>query len=99
MLGLKQLERSNWMDKSTSEMVVSFLTYNAQYDLLVMTEVYFFFSQSGHIWKNIIHSSLILQPYKEVGFAISDAIFVLMKLWITITELRELFLELHLRTQ
>ena len=70
----------------SSEVVVRFMSYNAQFDLLTMTEVYFFFAESGRIWKQILHSSLILTPYKDAMQAVCDGIFLLLKLWILIAE-------------
>lgn len=98
-LRLKQMEVSKWVDRKTSHIEVAFMTYNAQFDLLTLTEVYFFFSHSGHIWKNIIHSSILLKPYASTSTAVFDAIFLFMKLWITIDEIREISRELGSMSQ
>lgn len=89
-LRLQQLEVSNWIDRSTSEVMLRFMSYNAQFDILVMTEIWFFFSQSGHTWKDIVHSSLIVNPYRESWSIIVDAIFVLLQVRIFLIEVCEL---------
>merc|ERR1712182_170967 len=58
-----------------------------------MTEVWFLFSHSGHIWKTIVHSSLLLEPYQGAIHFVFDAIFMLCVFRLMIIEMHELLFE------
>merc|ERR1719160_1689291 len=87
---LKQLELEQWLTPATIQITVGFLTYNAHFDLLTMSGVHFFFSRSGHIWKKLVHESLLMQPFSNVGSYIFDTIFVLQLLWLLVVEVMDM---------
>ncbi|CAJ1450924.1 unnamed protein product [Effrenium voratum] len=60
---LRELEETGWLDNTTYRVKVSFLTYNAIYDVLTSTSVHFLFAVSGHIWKQITHRSVNLNAH------------------------------------
>jgi len=72
---LYNLETSDWIDYRTSRVMVSFVIYNENHDVLVMTSVHFFFTQTGKIWKDITHRTIQLRPYASWGVYICDALF------------------------
>merc|ERR1719387_1524325 len=63
---MQQLELSDWLSNSTLQVSVQFMTYNANFDLLSLTGIHFFFSHSGHIWKKVVHSTLELRMHREL---------------------------------
>ena len=85
----RQLEVSDWISNTTVHVSASFLTYNAHYDAITLTDAHFFFSRSGHIWKKIVHSSFFLDNYSTWWIIIWDLLFVLLILRLTVQEIFE----------
>merc|ERR1719191_1616675 len=54
---MRQLEISEWIGNSTVHVAAQFLTYNADFNSLSLTQTHFFFSRTGRLWKKIIHSA------------------------------------------
>eukprot|EP00746_Dinoflagellata_sp_MGD_P039561 gnl/MRDRNA2_/MRDRNA2_19543_c0_seq1.p1 gnl/MRDRNA2_/MRDRNA2_19543_c0~~gnl/MRDRNA2_/MRDRNA2_19543_c0_seq1.p1 ORF type:complete len:949 (+),score=147.50 gnl/MRDRNA2_/MRDRNA2_19543_c0_seq1:147-2849(+) len=86
---LKQLEASGWIDNSTAQVSVKFLTYNAHFDTLTATGIHFHFARSGHIWKTITHTSTFLQLFQTKRVIASDICFLLIIAWLLVSEIKE----------
>jgi len=80
------LEKQKWLDPSTSRIELSFVTYNGHLDILVKTDVHLLFARTGHIWKDITHTSIRLNPYSDYGVYITDILFYAQITWIFFQE-------------
>jgi len=91
---LTDLESSNWLSAMTMEANANFIVYNAHFSTLTYTDIHFFQSRSGHMWRSVTHETLHMLPfgfgYKRVLRITVDAIFVLQLTWILTVELREM---------
>eukprot|EP00931_Biecheleriopsis_adriatica_P048449 TRINITY_DN27989_c1_g1_i1.p1 TRINITY_DN27989_c1_g1~~TRINITY_DN27989_c1_g1_i1.p1 ORF type:complete len:830 (-),score=164.19 TRINITY_DN27989_c1_g1_i1:144-2633(-) len=72
---LQELESSGWLDPNTFHVKVSFLTYNANFDLLALTSIHFTFHRTGHIYKNIVHETAMLKPYEAWYLPVIQGLF------------------------
>mmetsp|Transcript_42193 Transcript_42193/g.98493 ORF Transcript_42193/g.98493 Transcript_42193/m.98493 type:complete len:766 (+) Transcript_42193:75-2372(+) len=69
------LETTGWLAPSTRRWKVSFVTYNADHDILTVTAIHFVLSRSGHIWKEIAFMSLLMQPYANLWGLVWEILF------------------------
>jgi len=89
---LTDLEDTEYFDWNTVRLEVQFLTYNAEYDLLTLTQCIFFQGRSGHLWKRIVHASLSMQSwYADPVLVIMDALFLIQMTYILVVEVREVW--------
>lgn len=88
---LRQMELSNWIDNKTISVGAHFMSYNAHFDVITRTSMMFFFSRSGKMWRKILHSSLVVHPYKDPLTYAWDGIFSVMLISLLIREATEIF--------
>mmetsp|Transcript_51057 Transcript_51057/g.154577 ORF Transcript_51057/g.154577 Transcript_51057/m.154577 type:complete len:785 (-) Transcript_51057:252-2606(-) len=92
---LHRLERERWLNANTYRIFVTFLAYNANYDVLTKTTVHFMFPRSGHIWKEITHRTLVMDPYSGWKNLLYEVLFYCHITFIFLTELKEVAWELR----
>lgn len=88
---LRQMELSNWIDNSTTIVSANFITYNAHFDAMTLSSAMFFFSRSGKIWKQLLHSTFVLDQYKHWLDIFWDSLFCFMGFTVFLEECREIF--------
>jgi len=84
-----------WLTENTKRVEIQMASYNAEYGLISLTGVNFFFNRGGFIHKRVeIQSSwmdLLARPWSElVPMFVVDFIWVISLLYITLSELREI---------
>ena len=72
-------------------MQLTFVTYNADFDMLTSTDIHFVLSRSGRIWKEISFMSLMLSPYGNLWGLVWEILFFGSITTIFIEELLEIF--------
>jgi len=72
---LRDLELSRWLNNRTYRVKVSFMTYNAYYDMLTTTSIHFMFAISGRIFKQITHRSVILEAHSTFESWLYEVLF------------------------
>jgi len=88
---LEDLELSGWINDATVRARISALFYNPHFQLLTLNQVNFYFTRSGHVWKQIINESLTLEPYGWWMNWVFDIIFAACITAIFLSELQEVF--------
>lgn len=88
---LRQLEMTDWINNSTIQLAVNFMTYNAHFGTLTLTEIHFFFSRSGHMWKKIVNGSFFMDSYHSPGVILFDMWFVLTIVYLLVSEMKEMY--------
>ncbi|CAE7225330.1 pkd2 [Symbiodinium pilosum] len=84
------LETSKWINKNTRRWKVSFVTYNADFDILTISSIHFILSRSGRIWKEISFMSLYMSPYANLWGLVWEILFFGSITTIFIEELLEI---------
>lgn len=87
---LRTLEDEQWLSSRAQKVELSFVTYNANLHSLTFTYVNFFFSRTGHIWKQVEPVSIWLQPYHSWVNWISDGFWVAFTLRIFLLETKDI---------
>ena len=59
----------------SSRVQISFVTYNADFDMLTVTNIHFILSRSGRIWKEISFMSLFMSPYGNLWGLVWEILF------------------------
>eukprot|EP00929_Paragymnodinium_shiwhaense_P005243 TRINITY_DN10692_c0_g1_i1.p1 TRINITY_DN10692_c0_g1~~TRINITY_DN10692_c0_g1_i1.p1 ORF type:complete len:719 (-),score=133.38 TRINITY_DN10692_c0_g1_i1:303-2459(-) len=85
-----QLEKDKWIGKDTLRLKVSFSSYNPESDVLCLTSVQFVFPRSGHIFKELTHRSLRLDPYTHWSIHIWECLFYAQVTWMAVMELLDI---------
>jgi len=94
---LRDLEANLWLNSNTYRVVISMLTYNANLDLLTMTNVHFMFARSGHVWKEITNRTFKLLQYDSFEVYLWDILFYLHITLLLVNEVRDILSELRAR--
>lgn len=92
---LRQLELSRWITNATVQVGAHYMSYNAHYDTLTLTGAMFFFSRSGKMWKEVLHSTFALHQWEDASQIFWDVLFVAMLLSLIFTEAKELMQAVH----
>ncbi|CAJ1333623.1 unnamed protein product [Effrenium voratum] len=86
---IQSLEASDWLNSETQHWKLTLVTYNPDYDILVVTGIHFQLSRSGRIWKNITFMSLKMQPYANLWSLCWEILFFGSIMTIFVEELWE----------
>jgi len=85
------MEGLDWITPLTTKVELTIPVYNAEFGLHTLVAVNFYFSRSGHIWKEIMPLSCYAEWYRKWYYVIYDIIWVLCLLSLFKTELIEVF--------
>jgi len=92
------LEMTGWITRSTRRWKLSFVTYNAEFDILTVTNIHFILSRSGRIWKEMSFMSFFMSPYDHPGAGLVwEILFFGVITSIFLEELVEIFQGLCIR--
>jgi len=91
----RQSPPSPWLREDTQRLEISMATYNAQYGLITMTGINFFFSRGSKIQKRVETMSTWMDPFSAplaelIPMLACDAIWCCMLLFILVTEVKEI---------
>lgn len=91
----QQIPPSPWLREDTQRIEISMATYNAEYGLITLTGVNFFFSRGGEIQKRVEMMSSWMDPFSAplvelIPMMICDAVWLIMLVYIMTSELKEI---------
>lgn len=86
-----------WIDASTLQVEVSFVSLNREVGLWSIVNCNFIFSRGGRIWSSISVESQLIDPYSENAWLLrlQEIVWIAFNLAVFIFELREFFTDLR----
>lgn len=76
----RQLENNLWFAPETVKIEITFVTYHAEQDILVVTHIWFILNTGGHIHKKIEPATVKLHPYRNPWSYVVDIAWVALLL-------------------
>eukprot|EP00931_Biecheleriopsis_adriatica_P104363 TRINITY_DN79046_c0_g1_i1.p1 TRINITY_DN79046_c0_g1~~TRINITY_DN79046_c0_g1_i1.p1 ORF type:complete len:721 (+),score=120.10 TRINITY_DN79046_c0_g1_i1:88-2250(+) len=68
-------ESSHWLSPDTDHVIVTFLVYNLDADLLTCVSIHFMFSGKGHVWKQVDFRTVPLQSQQNWTSLVAEVLF------------------------
>lgn len=86
---ITMMEAANWLDPSTTKVEIAIPVYTGEFGLHTLVNVNFYFSRSGHIWKEVMPLSAFGEWYLKWYYILYDLVWFALLLSLLKTEVLE----------